>query len=283
MRMLLILSLGICLFSTTPASADSVLGDCSLNGVSLSADVLVGYEGIGSTLAADFVPFSDSSLPVVPATPSGTASAPASAAPAGGGNPKDKVEGTLTASFELGIPFGTPFQDTLLLNAQGFGSALNSFNSAFNPADATVNAGVPTPGGARAEFFIDIVPGMDCDTFLNMPEMRLLEPFETFLEIKVIFDPGLPTQMTLATLTPGSPAATVLLPEDHSYLIELKYVYRVPFGFDPAFDFSYAITVGASPAVPGLGMEGAIMLGLLLLGTVALAARRSWTRSPRTS
>ena len=113
--------------------------------------------------------------------------------------------------------------------------------------------------------------------------LRLLEPFETFLEITVIFDPGLATQMNLAILTPGSPAMTVLLPEDHSYLIELKYDYRVPFGFDPAFDFRYAVTVGASPAVPGLGMEGAILLGLLLLGTVALAARRSWTRSLRTS
>jgi len=277
--MLLILSLGICLFSTTPASANSVLGFCSLNGVRLSADVLVGYDGAGSTLALDFVPGIGSSPPVVPFTPSGTASAPANAVPAGGGAVKDKVEGTLTASFELGIPFGTGavFQDTLLLDAKGFGSALNSINSVGNSADATVT------GEARAEFFIDIVAGMDCDTFLNMQEVRLLEPFETFFEITVIFDPGLPTQMTLATLTPGSPALIVLLPEDHSYLIELKYDYRVPFGFDPVFDFSYAITVGALPAVPGLGMEGAIMLGLLLLGTVALAARRSWTRSPRTS
>lgn len=277
MRMLLILSLGICLFSTTPASANSVLGFCSLNGVRLSADVLVGYDGAGSTLALDFVPGSGSSPPVVPLTPSGTASAPANAVPAGGGAAKDEVKGTLTASFELGIPFGTVFQDTLLLDAEGFGSALNSTNSVGNPADATVT------GEARAEFFIDIVAGMDCDTFLNMQEVRLLEPFETFLEINVIFDPGLPTEMTLATLTPGSPAATVLLPEDHSYLIEFKYNYRVPFGFDPAFDFSYAVTVGASPAVPGLGMEGAIVLGLLLLGTVALAARRSWVRSLRTS
>ena len=276
MRVLLIFSLGICLTATAPASADSVFGLCSMNGVALSADVLVGYDGTGSTLAADFTSDIGSSPPVVPFTPSGTASAVANAVPAGGGAGKDKVEGALTASFELGIPFGTPFLDTLLLDASGFGSAMNSINSVGIDADATVT------GEARAEFFIDIVAGMDCDTFLNMQAVRLLEPYETFLEITVIFDPGLPTEMTLATLTPGSPAMTVLLPEDHTYLIELKYNYRVPFGFDPPFDFRYAVTVGASPAVPGLGMEGAIMLGLLLLGTVALAARRSWTRSLRT-
>jgi hypothetical protein len=179
----------------------------------------------------------------------------------------------MTASFELGFPFGTTAQDTLLLDASGSGSAMNSTNSVGNPADATVS------GQARAEFFIDIVAGTDCDTFLNVPAVRNLLLYETFLEINVIFDPGLPSQMVLATLSPGSPAQTVLLPEDHSYLIQLEYDYRVPFGFDPPFGFDFLITVGPSPAVPVLGIQSAIMLGLLLLGAAALAARRSQTRS----
>ena len=276
MRVLLILSLGICVLSTAPASADSVLGLCSLNGVTVSSDVTVGYDGAGSTPAADFTSDSDSAPPIVPFTPSGIANAVANALPAGGGAAKDKVEGAMTASFELGFPFGTIAQDTLELEASGFGSAMNSTNFVGNTSDATVS------GQARAEFFIDIVPGMDCDTFLNVPAVRNLLLFETFLEINVIFDPGLPTQMLLATLSPGSPAQLVLLPEDHLYLIQLEYDYRVPFGLDPPFGFDFLITVGPSPAVPMLDMQSAIVLGLKLLGTAALAARRSWTRLPRT-
>ena len=73
-------------------------------------------------------------------------------------------------------------------------------------------------------------------------------------------------------------ATTVLLPEDHAYLIQLNYDYRVPFGFDPPFGFSYAITVGPSPGIPALGMESAIALGLLLLGTAVLLIRRARAR-----
>lgn len=274
MRPLLIFVLGIWVISSVPASAETVLGVCSLNGVTVSSDVTVGYDGVGSSAAADFASDSDSKL-VVPPTPSGTAIATAVVVPTAGAA-KDRVDGTLKASFEFGIPVGGAGQDTLLLDASGTGSALNSTNSVGNVADATVT------GEARAEFFIDIVAGTDCDTFLNMQEVRLLEPHEILLEINVIFDPGLPTQLNLATLSPGSPAQTVLLPEDHSYLIQLNYDYRVPFGVDPPFSFSYAITVGASPAVPVLGTGGAIALGLMLLGTAVLAARRTWTRSHQT-
>lgn len=273
MRPLLILVLGTWVISSLPASAETVLGVCSLNGVTVSSDVTVGYAGLGS-FANDFASGSDSKL-VVPLTPSGTAIATAVVVPTAGAA-KDRVDGTLESSFEFGIPVGGAGQDTLLLDASGNGSALNSTNTVGNVADATVT------GEARAEFFIDIVADTDCDTFLNMQEVRLLEPHEILLQIDVIIDPGLPTQMNLATLSPGSPAQMVLLPEDHAYLIQLNYDLHVPFGVDPPFSFSYAITVGASPAVPGLGTEGAIALGLMLLGTAVLAARRTWTRSHQT-
>lgn len=267
MRPLLIFVLGIWVISSVPASAETVLGVCSLNGVTVSSDVTVGYDGVGSSAAADFASDKDSKL-VVPTTPSGTAIATAVVVPTAGAA-KDRVDGTLKASFEFGIPVGGAGQDTLLLDASGTGSALNSTNSVGNVADATVT------GEARAEFFIDIVAGTDCDTFFNMPAVRLLEPFETLLEINVIRNPAGASQL-LATLSPGAPAQTILLPEDSSFLIQLNYDYSLPNGTDPPFSFSYAVTVGAAP-VPGLGIEATIVVGLLLLGlgSVLLRVRRA--------
>jgi hypothetical protein len=181
--------------------------------------------------------------------------------------PKDKVEGFLTAAFEFGTPVGSTALDTLRLEASGTASAENALNSAGNPAGAEVT------GEARADFFIDIVTGTDCDTDLHMPAVRNLLPFETLLEINVISThPGVSV-----TLGPGSPAQTINLPENHGYLIQLNYDYAIPFGVDPPFAFSYEVTVGGVPAVPGLGMEATIVVALLLvgLGTVLLRARRA--------
>ena len=276
MRSLTIVGLGISLLLilTSPASADTDLGVCSFNGVTVSSDITVGDDGVGSSAAADFDSASDLRLVAVP-TPSGVAIASATKLPAAG-SAKDQVDGSLKAAFEYGSPIGSTGQDTLRLDASGTASAMNSTNSVGNQADATVT------GEARAEFFIDIVAGTDCDTFLTMPEVRNLLPFEIFLELNVIMDPG-PSAVGLATLPPGSPAQTVLLPEGHSFLIQLNYDYRVPFGIDPPFSFSYPIRIGAAP-VPGLGMEGAIGVGLLLVigGAVMLQTQRSKGHSART-
>jgi hypothetical protein len=263
MRNLMLLLVGLFMFSAANASAESVLGYCSQDGVTVSSDIFrIGFDG-ATPVPADFSSATDSVL-VAADMPSGTANATASILPAGGGAAKDRVDGSLTAGFEYGIPFGGTGQDTLLLEATGMGSATLSKNSNGNNADAVVE------GEARAEFFIDIVAGMDCDTFFNMPAVRLLEPHETLLEINVILDPGGAGQL-LATLSPGSPAQTILLPEDHSYLIQLNYDYRVPFGVDPPFSFSYMVSIGESPSVPALGTEGAFIAVLLMLALGAMA------------
>jgi hypothetical protein len=235
----------------------------------VSSNVTVRFSGVGAT-AADVRSASDSET----ASPSGgpfsaTADAAAVLFPPGGGGPKDQVDGSMKSSFEFGSPLGSVSQDTLRLEAIGIASTVDATNSAGNPAGAEVS------GEARAEFFIDIVAGTDCDTFFNMPAVRLLEPFETFLEINVIRNPGGTSQL-LATLSPGAPAQTILLPEDSSFLIQLNYDYSLPHGIDPPFGISYAVTVGAAP-VPGLGIEATIVVGLLLLGlgTVFLRVRRA--------
>jgi len=270
---MLFFTLGLFVLSAAPATAESILGECSFDGVTVSSQITVGYDGAFST-AADFVSDVDGSGPIVVPTPVfGIANAVANALPGGGGLAKDRVDGSMKTSFEFGSPFGTTTQDTLLFDASGNASAVNSTNTAGSQADATVI------GKATARFDVDIVAGKDCDTFLTVPEVPNLQPFETFIEINVFRDPG-PSQVLEATLSPGSPAQLVLLPEDHSYLIDFEYNYRVPFGVDPPFGFEYAITVGETPsAVPLLSPRSAIVLGLLLLGTAALAARRSWMRS----
>jgi hypothetical protein len=265
MRAWILLSLGFVLLSTSPVSAQSVLGYCSLNGVTVSSDVTVRYNGAGST-AADAASGNDSRLVVVPSPTSGTAAANALLFPAGGGGPKDQIDGTLKSSFEFGPPFGSLTQDILIFNAAGNSSAENALNSAGNPAAAEVT------GEARAEFFIDIVAGRDCDTFFTVPEVRALEPYETLLEINVIMDPNGAIPVLLATLGPGSPAQNILLPEDHAFLIQLNYDHAVPFGIDPPFDFSYVVTVGPAPTVPALDMQAKMIVGLLILGTVLLRA-----------
>jgi hypothetical protein len=76
------------------------------------------------------------------------------------------------------------------------------------------------------------------------------------------------------TLSAGSPATTVTLPEGFSYLIELGYGLRVPFGVDPPFSFS--IPIAFVMAVPGLGMEALIFVGLaLMLAGVVFQERRA--------
>jgi hypothetical protein len=269
MRHWILFSIGFVLLTPNFASAETKLGFCSLNGVTVSSDVTVRFNGVGAG-AADQLSDSDI-LVVAPDGPTaGTANAAAVIFPAGGGGPKDKVDGAMKSFFEFGVPIGSVAQDTLLFEASGVASTENAINSAGNPAGAEVT------GEARAEFFIDIVAGRDCDTFLNLQELRLLEPFETFLEINVIRDPGGAGQL-LATLVPGSPAQTVLLPENNAFLIQLNYDYSLPNGIDPPFDLSYSITLGEAPAVPGLGGEAAIALSLLLLGvgSVFLHRRRA--------
>ncbi len=269
MRHWTLLSIGFLFLSPGFAWAVTDLGVCSPNGVTVSSDVTVRFNGVGAT-ALDVQTASDSQT----ASPTGgpfaaTADANAVLLPPGGGGPKDQVDGSMKSSFEFGTPLGSISQDTLLLEAIGIASTVNALNSAGNPAGAEVS------GEARAEFFIDIVAGTDCDTFFNMPAVRLLEPFETLLEINVIRNPAGASQL-LATLSPGAPAQTILLPEDSSFLIQLNYDYSLPNGTDPPFSFSYAVTVGAAP-VPGLGIEATIVVGLLLLGlgSVLLRVRRA--------
>jgi hypothetical protein len=260
-----ILASTLCAFCLAPslALADTDLGVCALNGVNISSDVTVKYNGVGAG-AADTNSASDSGL-VIPTTPSDIATAAANLTPAGGGDDKDKVEGTLTAAFEFGTPFGSTAFDTLRLDAFGSASAFDAKNSAGNPAGAEVT------GEARTNFFIDVVAGTDCDTFLHLPAVRNLLPYETFLEINVS------STVVNATLGPGSPAQTILLPEGHAYLIQLNYDYAIPNGVDPPFAFGYEVLVGGLPAVPALGMETMIVVALLLLGigTVLLRARLS--------
>jgi hypothetical protein len=255
--------LALCL-APSGVLADSDLAPCVLNGVNISSDVTVKYNGVGAG-AADTNSASDSGL-VIPTTPSDIATAAANLTPAGGGDDKDKVEGFLTAAFEFGTPFGSTAFDTLRLDAFGSASAVDAKNSAGNPAGAEVT------GWARTDFFIEGGTGMDCDTFLHLPAVRnLLPPYETFLEINVS------STVVNATLGPGSPAQTILLPEGHLYQIQLNYDYAIPNGIDPDFAFSYEVLVGGVPTVPGLGMEAMIVVALLLvgLGTVLLRARRS--------
>jgi len=243
------------------ALANSVLDHCSLNGITVSADVLVGYNGIGSTIPADYSSASDTRPPIVPPTATDTALASTAVLPAGGGSAKDKIDGTMRSRFEFGIPIGSVGQDTVTLEAAGIASAQNSLNAAGNAAAAEIS------GEARAEFFIDIVPGLDCDTFLELPEVRLLEPYETLLEINVIMDPN-GAAVSLGTFGPGSPSQTINLPEDHAYLIQLNYDMLVPFGVDPPFSFTLPITIGPSPAaVPTLEAIPTIGGALLVLAT----------------
>ena len=54
-------------------------------------------------------------------------------------------------------------------------------------------------------------------------------------------------------------------------MIQLNYDYRVPFGVDPPFSFSYMVSIGESPAVPALGTEGAFIAVLLMLALGAMA------------
>jgi hypothetical protein len=267
MRSSTALYLGLFTLFATVSSADSELGPCSLNGINLFADVEVGYDGVGSTLANDFASASDSVGPLVAAgSTSGNASANAVKVPAAG-LAKDLVDGELKAAFEFGTPFGSIAQDTLVLEAFGDGSAENSTNAVGNDSDAVVT------GEARAEFFIDHVAGVDCDTVLTLPAVRNLLPYEVLLEINIIRDPsGTPVVLTLG---PGSPPQNVFLPEGFAYVIQLNYDYRVPFGIDPPFFFSFPMKIGATPT-PSLGMEGTIVVVLLLMfGGAVFQARRA--------
>ncbi|MCP4904126.1 MAG: hypothetical protein GY910_04020 [bacterium] len=254
--------------SPSLAQAATDLGVCAPNGVTVSTDVTVRYNGVGAG-AADQLSDSDSKVVSPNAGPfADTANSAALLLPPGGGDPKDRVNGAMSSYFEFGTPVGSTALDTLQLEANGAASTVNALNSAGNLAGAEVT------GEARAEFFIDIVAGTDCDTFFNIPAMRALEPFETLLEINVIRDPGGAGEV-LATLSPGSPAATILLPEDNFFLIQLNYDYALPHGIDPPFGYSFVSSFGVSPA-PVLGTGGMIALGLvaLALGTVVLRVPR---------
>ena len=58
MRILQILSLGICVLSTAAALAVSDLTECSLDGVTVASNVVVGYDGVLS-IGLDFTPAND--------------------------------------------------------------------------------------------------------------------------------------------------------------------------------------------------------------------------------
>jgi hypothetical protein len=259
---------GLCVFIAPAVSANTELGPCSLNGINLSADIRVGYDGSGSTIANDYTQATEfSAVPIVAggATAGNVVAAALKVPDTGSG--KDRVNGELKAFFEFGTPVGSATQDTLQLEAVGNGSAEVARNTAGFDSDAVVT------GQARAEFFIDIVDGVDCDTILTVPAIRNLLPHETFLEILIVRDPGGAAVTT--TLSAGSPATTVILPEGFSYLIELGYDLRVPFGVDPPFFFTIPIAFGVAP-VPGLGMEALIFVGLtLMIAGVVFQERRA--------
>ena len=157
--------------SPSLAQAATDLGVCAPNGVTVSTDVTVRYNGVGAG-AADQLSDSDSKVVSPNAGPfADTANSAALLLPPGGGDPKDRVNGAMSSYFEFGTPVGSTALDTLQLEANGAASTVNALNSAGNLAGAEVT------GEARAEFFIDIVAGTDCDTFFNIPAMRALEPF----------------------------------------------------------------------------------------------------------
>lgn len=252
------------------AHAATHLATCSLNGVSLSSDITVGFVGVGSG-AGDFTSGSGSDLALASLGPTGSALATASIVPAVG-DPKDKAEGSVEARFEFGTPVGTTPFDTFKFEATGVGSALNATNLAGNASAASV------VGQATVEFFVDIVPPNDCDGFIQLSDLRALAPFETFLEVNVIQDPGLPTQTLLATIPDGSPGQVIPIVEDKGYLIQFDYELFVPNGVDPPFSIVFSGAVSSSLPAPALGGRGALLLGLLVVATTVLALRAGRAR-----
>ena len=247
-----------------PASANTWLATCSLNGITLTSDITVGFVGAGSG-AGDFTSAQATDLALPALGPTGLAAAPASLPPASG-DPKDKAEGTVESSFEFGTPVGSTAFDTFTFRANGIGSAVSAKNIAGNPSAASVI------GKATVEFFVDIVPPNDCDGFIQLSGLPALAPFETFLEVNVIQDPGLPTQTLLATIPDNSPGQIIPIVEGKGYQILFDYEILVPNGVDPPFDITFSGTFSQSlPALPApaLGWPGA--LALLVLAATVLA------------
>ena len=270
-------SLSMIVFSTAlglagPASSATHLGDCSLNGVTVTSEISVGYDGPGS-VPADFSmppPVTDMAVPA--ASFSATAINSANQVPATGAA-KDQVDGTLKSAFEFGTPIGSTAFDTFEFEASGNGSAVLSQNLAGMDSDATV------VGIGKVEFFNDIVGGIDCDGFLHLSDVRNLLPNEVSFSVEVIQDPNLPGATSVALLGPGDAGQVVPIVEDKGYLVRFDYDYRVPFGTDPAFSFMYSFRAASTPVIPALSNRGAVALGMVLLGAAGLALRVGRARS----
>ena len=133
------------------ARADTYLSACALNGVLVTAEVMVTYDGaLPDPLDSKTVPAFDAV--VLPGT-TADAVVPPFFFPPDTGDPKpDGVTAEASSRFEFGTPSGTTPLDTFVFDAAGNASALAAFNTAGNPADAVIQV------IASAEFFVDPVP-----------------------------------------------------------------------------------------------------------------------------
>ena len=246
-----------------PASA-SLIATAAPNGIRLTADLIVGFQG--ATVTDAFAPATASELINPEVGPSGSVATPLFIRAPFTGDPKDTAEGKMLVLIEFGPPVvgATVPEDTITFTAHAVASAVNAKNSIGEEASAFVFL-TGTVEFALDAAFAGLPSGAPTGLF-TISNTFVLDPFELG-DIRVLIDG------VLVSTTPlGAGDVIVPLLTDHFYSFQVRDGLIVPFGIDPVLDrtFSATVTVIPEPST----------VALAAFGFVALAAW-GWRRRKR--
>ena len=243
-----------------PACA-SLIATAAPNGIRLTADLLLGFEG--ATVTDSFAPPTSTKIVNPEFGPSDSVDTPLFIRFPTTGDAKDKAEGKMTVQVDFGPPVmgATVPQDTITFTAHAVASAVNAKNSIGEESSAFVSA------IGEASFFLDAgfaaLPPDALTGIFTLANTFVLDPFETG-EIRVLID-----NVLVSTTPLGSGDVIVPLLTDHLYTFQVRDGLKVPFGIDPVLDrtFDSALTVIPEPSTLALAVFG-------LVGLAAFGLRR---------
>lgn len=264
--------LTLTLAASGEARADTYLSACAQNGVIVTADLTLTYDGLFPGLGDSTNKFATDSV-VLPGTVADAVSPPVPPLvllPATGDPKPDMISAVASSRFEFGTPSGTTPLDTFEFDVAGNASALGAFNSTGNPADAVVHV------AADAVFFVDPAPAGACPGKIQLAALRTLLPYETTLKVTVTENP-FTTPVIKAVQVPGSPEVNVIVNPSNTYRIDLVYEVRVPHGIDPPFGVTIPFSVKAVNLLPTMNTPAALVLALLIGATAVLFRLRTRT------
>ena len=249
------------------AHADSLIKLHAPNGIYLMTDVAAGY-GVNGSGALDpaltAIDFGSRSVdPAGLLVLDGIASSAIVSPPFG--NLKDRADITAQTTFEFGMPFlgAILTDDVLSFNFSGVASALTAQDGAGNDLFAGV------VGNAVAYFYLDpLFDGTAPGTFvgvLNVPALPAAGPGESMSLL--LIENSLP----VAYMSAGDGPAVFGFTSGNSYAFNVRYTLDVPFGVDPAFNYSFDVHLSQAPAVPE---PSTVLLILPVIVPAAVILRR---------